>query len=191
MRENIVDGYHSPLSLSALTVCTSDSWWSSGTCVLARLGLSVPRTTWTWLSSGTSVEPPSSSARFKTFPFVSSFHLTFSLPSPHYWTAYLHLHQMYPPPPPQKARGRSVWLAVHEGGVSLLCPSSMETRSHYSWPQLAAFGSDGDHLVLVVTSSQNGSHDNTDTEKLLFFMSKAKVSPYFTHKPQNHLFLYT
>ena len=95
------------------------------------------------------------------------------------------------PPPPQKARGRSVWLAVHEGGVSLLCPSSMETRSHYSWPQLAAFGSDGDHLVLVVTSSQNGSHDNTDTEKLLFFMSKAKVSPYFTHKPQNHLFLYT
>ncbi|CAI8048488.1 Pleckstrin homology domain-containing family H member 1 [Geodia barretti] len=75
----------------------------------------------------------------------------------------------------EKARGRSVWLAVHEGGVSLLCPSSMETRSHYSWPQLAAFGSDGDHLVLVVTSSQNGSHDNTDTEKLLFFMSKAKI----------------
>ena len=105
MRENnIVDGYHSPLSLSALTVCTSDSWWSSGTCVLARLGLSVPQTTWTWLSSGTSVEPPSSSARFKTFPFVSSFHLTFSLPSPHSWTAYLHLLQMYPPPPLRRRR---------------------------------------------------------------------------------------
>ena len=67
-------------------------------------------------------------------------------------------------------------MAVHEGGVSLLSPSSMEQRSHYSWSQLAAFGSDGDHLVLVVTSSQNGSHDNTETEKLLFFMSKAKVS---------------
>ena len=70
-----------------------------------------------------------------------------------------------------------MWLAVHEGGVTLLSPSSMEPRSLYSWSQLAAFGSDGDHLVLVVTSSQTGSQSNAaETEKLLFFMSKAKVS---------------
>ena len=70
-----------------------------------------------------------------------------------------------------------MWLAVHENGVSLLSPTSMKPRSAFSWSQLAAFGSDGDHLVLVVTSSDNGSHGNAaETEKLLFFMSKAKVS---------------
>ena len=75
-----------------------------------------------------------------------------------------------------------MWLAVHEGGVSLLSPSSMDQKNHYSWSQLAAFGSDSDHLVMVVTSSINGSHDNTETEKLLFFMSKAKVSLMFYQK---------
>ena len=73
--------------------------------------------------------------------------------------------------------GRSVWLAVHEAGVSLLTPSSMAVRDDYSYSGLTAFGEDGDHLVLV-TSSQQDSHSNAETEKLLLFMPKAKVSNY-------------
>lgn len=70
--------------------------------------------------------------------------------------------------------GRSVWLAVHEDGVSILTPSTMEPQEVYGYDQLAAFGEGGDHLVLV-TSSQPGSHSNSETEKLLLVMSKAKV----------------
>lgn len=70
--------------------------------------------------------------------------------------------------------GRSVWLSVHEDGVSLLTPSSMEPREVFWYDQLAAFGEDGDHLLLV-TSSQPGVHSNSETEKLLLLMSKAKV----------------
>lgn len=44
----------------------------------------------------------------------------------------------------------------------------------HGYDQLAAFGEDGDHLMLV-TSSQPGSHSNSETEKLLLVMSKAKV----------------
>ena len=71
--------------------------------------------------------------------------------------------------------GMVVWLAVNEDGIALLSPSSMEAREVYSYDQLTAFGEDGDHLVLV-TSSQSGSHSNTETEKVLLVMSKAKVS---------------
>lgn len=65
-------------------------------------------------------------------------------------------------------------MAVHEDGVSLLTPSSMEPREVFRYDQLTAFGEDGDHLLLV-TSSQPGVHGNSETEKLLLLMSKAKV----------------
>ena len=74
----------------------------------------------------------------------------------------------------QLCSGKSVWLAVHEDGVSLLTHSSMEVCEVHGYDQLAAFGEDGDHLMLV-TSSQPGSHSNSETEKLLLVMSKAKV----------------
>ena len=93
---------------------------------------------------------------------------------------YIHVHVMCTPTPLsslQMCSGMSVWLAVNEDGISLLSPSSMDTRQVYSYDQLTAFGEDGDHLVLV-TSSQPGSHSNTETEKVLLVMSKAKVSIY-------------
>ena len=76
--------------------------------------------------------------------------------------------------PKQGGSGGGVWLAVHEDGVSLLSPSSLEPRETHTYSQLAAFGGDGDHLVLVA-SSESYSHSNPETEKLLLAMSKAKV----------------
>ena len=76
--------------------------------------------------------------------------------------------------PKQRGSGGGVWLAVHKDGVSLLSPSSLEPRETHTYCQLAAFGGDGDHLVLVA-SSESCSHSNPETEKLLLAMPKAKV----------------
>ena len=75
---------------------------------------------------------------------------------------------------------RSIWLAVHEDGVSLLDSSSMECLVSYSYNEVSTFGCHGDtDFVLVVSPQQQISPSERgkllQSEKLLLTMPKLKV----------------
>ena len=88
---------------------------------------------------------------------------------------------------------RAVWLAVHEGGVSLLNSATMGTISSYSYGEISTFGGSRDsEFVMVVSPQQNVEEDAqrvhrgtlsrnnssggvVQTEKLVLNMPKLQV----------------
>lgn len=88
---------------------------------------------------------------------------------------------------------RAVWLAVHEGGVSLLNSSTMGTISSYSYGEISTFGGSRDNDFIMVVSPQpkeeeegqphrrgtmsrnNSSGGVVHTEKLVLTMPKLQV----------------
>ena len=88
---------------------------------------------------------------------------------------------------------RTIWLAVHEEGVSLLNSATMGTISSYSYSEISTFGGSKDSEFIMVVSpqpkeeeeaqrvvrgtlSRNGSGvGEVQTEKLVLTMPKLQV----------------
>lgn len=88
---------------------------------------------------------------------------------------------------------RTIWLAVHEEGVSLLNSATMGTISSYSYTEISTFGGSKDSEFIMVVSpqpkeeeeaqrvvrgtlSRNGSGvGEVQTEKLVLTMPKLQV----------------
>ena len=60
---------------------------------------------------------------------------------------------------------RSVWLAVHEGGVSLLNSSTMGTISSYSYGEISTFGGSRDSEFTMVVSPQQRTEEEAQTAR--------------------------
>ena len=70
----------------------------------------------------------------------------------------------------------TIWLAVHEDGLSLLERNTMESLGSYSYSEISTFGSHGNDFMLVVSPRQDGSSTTGNlVEKLLLAMPQVKV----------------
>uniref|UniRef100_UPI00398F201D pleckstrin homology domain-containing family H member 2 isoform X2 n=1 Tax=Pristiophorus japonicus TaxID=55135 RepID=UPI00398F201D len=70
----------------------------------------------------------------------------------------------------------SVWLAVHENGISILEYSSMRLITTYMYKSIMTFGGCRDDFMLVVGKTADGiCTKDKPTQKLLFAMSKPKI----------------
>ena len=70
----------------------------------------------------------------------------------------------------------TIWLAVHEDGLSLLERNTMESLASYSYSEVSTFGSHGNDFMLVVSPRQDGSSTTGNlVEKLLLAMPQVKV----------------
>ncbi|XP_053315691.1 pleckstrin homology domain-containing family H member 2 [Spea bombifrons] len=76
------------------------------------------------------------------------------------------------PVPPMPFESSSVWLAVHEDGISVLEYHSMRLLFTYVYRSLMTFGGHHDEFMLVVNNTQT---KEKPTEKLLFAMAKPKI----------------
>lgn len=69
-----------------------------------------------------------------------------------------------------------VWIAVNEGGVSVLDHGTMQVHVTYPYSSVTTFGGCRDDFMLVIRSLPDQSSGKGHTEKLIFRMAAPKIA---------------